>query len=253
MLTIARLTFSRLNERPFQFLYLLGVGLAWLLRNSQDAGLNMLPVLFPQGQASRPFGVVLLLAMALLLVVFLGAGEIPRDISSRFASLLLSKPLRRWEYVAGRALGVFGLGYAVYASWLVAMFAFAHLAGSATATAPSWGALSDSLLPGFLLAPAACCTVALSCYLEDVPVMICMFVYGVVAYLVTLVPLLSSMTPPVIFYPLMTLYYLFPNPVFYLMPVPSLAATLALVVYSFALSALWVAAALPGFTRRDLP
>lgn len=251
MFTIATLTFYRLKEHAFVLLCLLGLGAAWLLRNAQDTSTGVLPVLFPQGQAAAPFGVVMLLLVAVILAVFIGAGEIPRDIATRFASLLLSKPLRRWEYVTGRALGVFLLSYGIYFVWILALFLF-HRFGSHGGEPWTWAMRLDALLAGLVLAPVACCAVACSCFLDDIPVMILAFLYCLLAYLVCLIPVLAGVLPPLLAKPLFAFYCLFPNPVFFLIHLQSAAAKLCLVPYSLSLAGLWLLLALPGFSRRDL-
>ncbi|MFA5204308.1 MAG: hypothetical protein WC708_07875 [Lentisphaeria bacterium] len=253
MFTIIRLTLYRVKEPAYLFLALIGFGLAWTLRHAGAAGLNVSPVLFGPERPARVFSSALLLALAVIYAVFTGAGEVPRDIRTRFASLLLSKPLRRWEYVAGRAGGVFLLCFGTYAAWLAALALFSHTAGGGP-EAVAWSAVryADYLLPGLLLAPLAGATVALTCYLDDIPVMFVLFIYVVLAWLASLIPVVTVVLPRPFQALLMAVYYLFPNPVFYFMEVTGWASRLLLVGYSFALGALWLLLAIPGFNKRDL-
>jgi len=251
MFTIAKLTLYRVKEPAYIFLAVVGLGLAWMLRQANSAGLNVSPVLFGPDRPVRIFSAGLLLALAVVYAVFTGAGEVPRDIHSRFASLLLSKPLRRWEYVAGRALGVLVLCFGTYAMWLAALALFSCLGGG-DASPWNWTGYADYLLPGLLLAPVAGITVALSCYLDEIPVMVIVFVYAVLAWLASLVPVAGAVLPKPVYGVLMAFYYLFPNPVFFFMELPGVLPRVMLVVYSLSLATLWVVLAIPGFTRRDL-
>ena len=253
MFTIAKLTLYRVKEPAYLFLAVVGLGLAWLLRQANSAGLNVSPVLFGPDRPARVFSAGLLLALAVVYAVFTGAGEVPRDIQTRFASLLLSKPLHRWQYVAGRALGVFVLCFGTYAGWLAALALFSHLGGGSGEASPwSWVRYADYLLPGLLLAPVTGLAVALSCYLDEIPVMVMMFIYALLAWLASLIPVVGAVLPKPLYGGLMAFYCLFPNPVFYFMELPGVLPRVMLGVYSLSLAALWILIAIPGFTKRDL-
>lgn len=68
---------------------------------------------------------ILINICVLLLVTVVSATEIPYDISGRVLLVILSKPIRRYQYITGKFMGLLGVGL-IYAS-LTAVFATSAL------------------------------------------------------------------------------------------------------------------------------
>lgn len=252
MFAIASFITRRIAEPAFLFLVLLGVLLAMASNSSGETDMSPLS-LFAASQELRNlrFGPFLLLCLSMAGAVFIGATEIPRDIDSRLISILMSKPIHRWQYLAGKFLGVFFLCYGIYAFWILTLFASNRVTATPELHLP-WEVLLDSLLAGLVLGPICAAAVTLSCYFEELASMVLTFAFILVAGVMGILPILQTFLPKPLFLPFLLLYYCFPNVDYFLsVPAPPLLKAV-LVVYAVAASLVFLAAALPRFYARDL-
>lgn len=253
MAAIASFILRRAKEAPFMVLLFLGVWVAFVSREAGETDMSPLALFAPAAKSlhNLRFGPFILLALSIAGAVFIGATEVPRDIESRLISILLSKPVHRWQYLTGKFLGVFGLVYGMYATWVCLLFAFNRFCSPAYAHMPNY-TFADNLLAGLMLAPICALAVSVSCYFEELASMILTFTYVLVAVVMGVMPVLQTFLPPALFTPFLVMYYCFPNvDYFFSVPAP-IPQKLALIVYAFASSAVYLGFALPRFQQRDL-
>ncbi len=101
---IAEVVFKRIGTRWFWGL--VGGACLVLFLVASDTGPD--PALQIIRNRDRAVGLISLIAI--LLTVVAAATEIPRDVTSRVLLIVLTKPLKRHQFVLGKFLGVLGLG-----------------------------------------------------------------------------------------------------------------------------------------------
>ena len=173
---------------------------------------------------------------------FLGAAEIPRDISSDLILILLSKPIRKISYMLGKYFGMLVICLALYGSSLLVII-LSHWLQTGEIYGPLMILRQLYLALAFL--PFCGMIIMISCFTGELAAMVISFLYLVFALSFSFLPIAVAMLPKGIagyagaagF----ILYYLFPNFIFYFQDFRLFGlVSLMLVIYSLSLSIIFL-------------
>ncbi len=145
---------------------------------------------------------------ALLLVTIVSATEIPYDISGRVLLIILSKPIRRYQYITGKFFGLIAVG-AIYAI-ICSIFAYIVLAMNNSAASLTF--FSPVLMIVLRVLAIAGLATMLSSSFSEVPTIagcICGIIFSFGINVVALMLLKSDMP---------TTYKVMASPILYVMP-----------------------------------
>jgi ABC-type transport system involved in multi-copper enzyme maturation permease subunit len=254
---VSEMTFRRVKEPAFMILFVISGLIGYAVSEMKDFSFNaddsILAGIIAAGHGSQPLsGFVIIFMLSLLVAVFTGATDIPRDIDSRMVMLILAKPVRRSEYLIGKYLGSLSICIAFF---LVASLVAgtAHFIKNGELFPPGVLFRQFFLLLAFF--PFTAMTVMFSTFFADISAMIVTVVYLMfsimLSSLVGLIELLPEGMPAVdIVYPF---YYLFPNYLYYLNAFSNVGLTaVALVVYSFSVTLIFLLIASFRMKNRDM-
>jgi len=254
---VMQLTMVRLREPAFLLLVAIAAGVGYQVSEigplAGEGQPDLLTRLLVAGDASQVTGgFAMILLAALLIAVFVGATDIPREIESRTVMVLLAKPITRGEYLIGKYFGVCALsllfffiaaGAAVIGHWL-----------STGASYPPALLFRQFLLAAAIF-PFAAMTVMFSCFLSDLAAILASVTYLLLALFIGTIPLLLELLPGGLgFTPVLWLIYSwFPNFLHFLQPCrPGGLMLPALLVYAASTSVLLLAVAAYRLRSRDL-
>ena len=173
---------------------------------------------------------------------FLGAAEIPRDISSDLILILLSKPIRKLSYMLGKYFGMLLICIVLYASSLAIIFVSHKLQ---TGEFYSFLLMLKQLYLILAFLPFCGMIIMISCFTGELAAMVISFLYLVFSLSFSFLPIAVAMLPKgVAGYAGAAgfiLYYLFPNFIFYFQDFRMFGLVFfMLLIYSFSLSILFL-------------
>ncbi len=257
MLGVAELTIRKLKEPAFFIMLIAAAVIGMFISdfgNLYDQFKGDIVAQLINVQQGHPIllGSFFSFAVTCLIAIFAGATEIPRDIDTRFIMLIISKPIRKYEYIVGKFLGIFGLCLIFFVS-IEIMIIVGHLLKSGELYPMGLIVRQFNLVLGIL--PLVGCAVMISCFLADFSAMIVAAIYLLFSVSISVVPLIVEMLPEGIGVNsyLFIFYYFFPNFVYYFQSF-SLFGVLgaALVAYSVASTTLFLIIGFLQFNSRDL-
>jgi ABC-type transport system involved in multi-copper enzyme maturation permease subunit len=193
-------------------------------------------------------------AFAVLLAIFTGATDIPRDIDTGMIMVILAKPLKKSDYMLGKYFGVLILCSALFLG-LEAVIYFAHL--YKTHEAYGFSMVVRQLYLVMALVPLVGITVSLSCFLGDLAAMIMTAMYILFSLALGFIPIMVAVLPKgvgagVESY-LFVLYYFFPNYIFYFQTFKLLGIVpFSLLAYSVAMAVIFLIIGAMRLQSRDL-
>ena len=257
IIAVAELTLVRLREPAFMMLMLLAAVIGWGTSEmgafSFEGDSSILAVLLSTSYGRPVLACFMAVLMAtLIMAVFIGATDIPRDIESGMVMVILAKPVNRLEYVLGKYVGVMGICLAFF---LVASLGI--IAGHVTKTGEwfSLGVLARQAFSSLVIFPFAAITVAISTFLRDIGAMIATVLYISLAMVMASAAVLLEMLPrglegaPFAY----ASYFLFPNFLHYFHSFRlSGLVPLALAVYTLCLTAIFLGVAVSRLASRDM-
>ena len=195
---------------------------------------------------------VMILFMTLLIAVFSGATDIPREIDSRMVMLLLAKPISRGEYVIGKYIGILSI---------CLMFFFLASITSIISYFIDSGQFYNIhiiLRQCFLIIvvfPFVAMAMMISTFLNDIAAMILVAVYTLVAFFLSIISILLDLLPKslgVAGY-IHFLAYFVPNLFYFLQPYRLISLTsISLIIYSFSMTVLFLTIATVRLNNTDL-
>lgn len=193
-----------------------------------------------------------ILLISILMAVFIGATDIPRDIETGLIMMLLAKPISKYQYLLGKFVGVLGLCAIFYFGAELTIFITYY---SNNGESYPVGVMLRQLLLFFALLPVVSLTVMISCFVADFSAMILTSIYLISSLSVSIVPILIQLIPKsfgVAFY-FMIIYYFFPNFIYFFQSCSSFSiVTLTLIMYSVSISIIFMSIAYYRIERRDL-
>ena len=184
---------------------------------------------------------------------FLGAAEIPRDISSDLILILLSKPIRKLSYMLGKYFGMLILCLSLYGASLAVIF-IAHKFQTGEFYPLLLMLKQLYLILAFL--PFCGMIIMISCFTGELAAMVISFIYLMFSLSFSFLPIAVAMLPKgVAGYAGAAgfiIYYLFPNFIFYFQDFKMFGLVFfMLLIYSFSLSIIFLLIAVGRLETRD--
>ncbi|MCM8542305.1 MAG: hypothetical protein NE328_18695 [Lentisphaeraceae bacterium] len=251
MFSIARFTILKIFEPAFIFLLVFGFVLSYMTSGNQSLDLSFFTdITNTNTEGNLDIGSFILVMLSLIIAVFVGSTEIPRDLNTRMITILLCKPISRTKYVIGRFAGTWILSSMLYGSWLLALGIFQYLNMPDLFNAKSF---MLNFLYIFALAPVSAVSVTVSTYLDDVPAMIISFILISISFTMGSIPIIITVIPDADLRRLVLLfYYLLPNFTYLFRSFEAAIHCLAFITYCIALSAMLLKVGITHFDDRDL-
>lgn len=197
-------------------------------------------------------GFVVILLMTLIVAIFSGATDIPKDIDSRMIMLILGKPVKRYEYLLGKYLGIVAICLAFF--FCAAIFAFAGCLINSSETITFSIAIRQLML-ALVIFPFVAMAMMISAYLSDVSAMIVAVIYILFSICISTISIFIDMLPrsleavPII-YPLS---YLFPNYFYFFNSFRYTGIVmLALILYAASMTVIFLSIAAFRLDHRDM-
>ncbi len=258
ILAVFEMTVKKVKEPAFSLLFVIAavVGscvsdMESLSFSSQENSLLFGLVSLEQGPPLLA-GFVIILFMSLIVAIFAGATDIPKDIQSRMIVMVLGKPVSRMEYLIGKYLGIVSI-------CLVFFIIAAMSAGVAHyVKTQEFFPLSVFARQFFLLLavfPVAAVATMISTFFGDISAMIVTASYLFISLIVTAVAVFVDMLPRSLGLgsPVNIIAYFFPNFFFFFNSFKFPGIVLgALIVYSLALTVIFLIIAAIRMQHRDM-
>lgn len=254
---ISEMTLKKAKEPAFSLLFVIAAVMGYCVSEMEtlsfqreDATISTL-LSFEQGTPLLA-GFTMILLMTLLVAIFSGATDIPRDIESRMIMLVLAKPVKRIEYLLGKYLGIVIICLVFFfVASLTAIIAHMMKSGGFY----GFGLLFRQSYLIFLLFPFIAMTMMISTFLSDIGAMILTAVYLMFSVSMSAMSIFVDMLPKslgVASY-VHVMAYFFPNYFYYFNSFHLFGlVALSLIVYSFSLTVLFLMIADIRLNNRDV-
>ncbi len=261
MLGIAELTFRKIKESAFIIIFMLAIIAGFILTDSGKISDNTFESsgIIGQLMASRQGYPIMTstfsaIIFTLIMALFTGATDIPRDIESRMIMLLLSKPVSKTRYLLGKYLGLLTLCLIIFLATEITVYLGHYF------TAGEFYPVGMMLKQFYLiliLLPFLAMMVTISCFVPDVSAMILGVLYIMFSISVSTIPILVSMLPQSIAGDvesyLFLIYYMFPNFLYYFQTFSTIGIVpLALVFYSLSMTVIFLTIGVFRMSTRDM-
>jgi hypothetical protein len=255
MWAITKLTFCRAKDSALILLLIMGGIVAFFLR-----GTDIVKVFGENSNALDPvtattgvfMGTAILTGVAILITLFNATSEIPRDINGRLISVLLSKPLSRFQYVMGKFLGTLGISFSFGFFWVTVMLiGRSFLPDPAVSRMGFWEVIAqyNCLLA---LVPTCAFATAVSCFFSDMVSMIIASAYIFISAGMAIGPILASLSGTIFGKLVLFIYLFFPNYLYFLQNQPGLVGSLGCITYSISISLIFIIVGVARFNQGDI-
>ncbi len=260
MFAIAELSIKKLKEPAFFIMFLTALLLSYMfsevdpLSDQTAAGSLLSQVLKSDRGYSLLTSSFFAFTITVIIAVFTGATDIPRDIESRMIMLIMSKPLKKTEYLMGKFLGILGL-CAIFFFSTEFVILIAHYIK--THEMYSFMVIVRQFYLFLALLPLCALSVTVSCFLPDLSAMIITAVYLLFSISFSTVPLLVAMLPSGLAGAfesyIFVFYYFFPNFVYFFQTCHVVGIVpLFLLIYALSSTLILLAIANVRIRTRDL-
>ncbi|MFA7183980.1 MAG: ABC transporter permease subunit [Victivallales bacterium] len=257
ILAIFELTVKKVKEPAFFILFIIAALIGYfvsgmgVLKFSQNEDILFGLISLEQGSPLL-IGFVVILLMTMIVAIFSGATDIPKDIDSRMIMLILSKPVKRAEYLLGKYLGIVAICLGFFFS--AAIFAFVgHFVNSGELI--TFSVAVRQLMLILTIFPFVAMAMMISAYLSDISAMIVAIAYILFSVCISTVSLFIDMLPQSLeAVPLIhPLSYLFPNYFYFFNSFKYNGIVMvALVLYAVAMTAIFLSIAAFRLEHRDM-
>lgn len=256
ILAVSEMTIKKAKEPAFSLLFIIAAVCGYFFSEmgsialQDDTALNT--IISVKEGAPLLAGFIMILLMTLLVAVFTGSTDIPRDIESRMIMIILSKPIRKGEYLMGKYLGILFICLSFFATAsIVAVISHWFKAGEFYETK----ILIRQAYLVLAILPFVAMTMMISTLLSDIAAMIITAVYVMFSVSASTMSVFVDLLPQslgVSFY-VHVFAYFFPNFFYFLnsFEVFGLVA-LSLIFYSFSLTLLFLMLASIRLNSRDV-
>ncbi len=234
MTGIFLMTIRRFRDAASFFIFILGCVFAVLMQ-----GMGQLDILaFSESETELVgtnnvlFGTVILVGLAVLVTIFNAASEIPRDISNRLISVLLSKPISRFQYVLGKFAASLVFGAINGGIWITVLVVCRYFMTNDPIVPFTAGLVFSQYVCLLILFPITAIAICSSCIFSDVVSMIVTSAYIMLSFGVVVVPIMSALSRSGLGKAIMFVYYFFPNLGYFLQSYHSFFGVLGLAIYA---------------------
>jgi len=260
MFGVAELTIKKIKEPAFLIVFLMALGAGFLLTDSTGSEVTtettgmMSQLLASQKGYPILNSSVAAIIFTLIMALFTGATDIPRDIESRMILLVLSKPISKLDYLLGKYLGLLVLCTVIFVATEMTVFVNYYFAAGKMYPL---GLIVKQFYLLLVLFPILAMVVMISCFVPDISAMIVGVVYVLFSASMSTVPLLISMLPKSISggiesY-LFIIYYFFPNYLYYFQTFGNWGLVpFALITYSASITVIFLTIGSIRLNTRDL-
>jgi ABC-type transport system involved in multi-copper enzyme maturation permease subunit len=254
---IFELTIKKVKEPAFSLLFVVAAVVGYFvsemgqLEFGQDNDVLFGLISLEQG-APLQIGFIVIFFMTLIVAVFGGATDIPKDIDTRMIMLILGKPVKRVEYLLGKYLGVAAICLMFFLVAAVGATA-AHLVKTGELFAFSIIVRQFMLMLGIF--PFIAMTMMISAYLSDVSAIIVTVIYLIFSVCISAVSIFIDMLPRSleIVSVIHTISYLFPNYFYFFSSFKYCGVVIvSLVLYAFSITAIFLSIAAYRLNHRDM-
>ena len=260
MFAITLLSIKRMKEPAFFIFLSITLVISYFMADldpltQQVSGASIFAQVLDAGRSSQP----LLSASFVMFIVcavlggFLGASEIPRDISSDLILIILSKPIKKIDYMLGKYFGMLIVCACLFVISEAVIYVTHYIN---TKELYSMMLMLKQLYLLLAFIPYSATIIMISCFTGELAAMIVSFFYLVFSLSFSFIPIAMAMLPKgiagaaggVIF----VLYYFFPNFIFYFQDFKMFGLVfIMLLIYSFSLAAIFLAVAVGRLETRD--
>ena len=256
ILAVSELTFRKIKEPAYSMLLMLAIAMGYFVSEMEAISFqndDLLSGLVSADQGPAVLsGFVFMIILTLLIGVFSGATDLPRDIDSRMIMIILSKPISRMQYLFGKFIGIVGICFLFY------MLSFASAVVThivCTGACYSFAIIIRQMMLALIILPFVAMTVTISTFLSDISAMIVTVVYlifslslSTLAILIALLPKGMS-TGSAVF----LLYYFFPNYFYFIHSFKLIGlVSFSLLVYTLSTTAIFLLIATHRMKTRDM-
>ena len=252
MWAIAQFSLLKMRESAFYMLMIVAAVIC-LFTNSADpvteqvARGSLFSYAFSgsSGAPSIAMGSCVALIISILISSFYGSSEIPSDISSGVILIILSKPVGRLRYLAGKYTAIVIMAYAIFIFLQLVLFASSKFFGFGVIPYNSMEMAFRQLVPALILLPLIAANIAFSIVTGALGAMIFTALYLIFCVVMAFLPLAMSLFPdgmiPFADMLLFAVHYMFLNPLFYFHDMAvGTEPLIALICYSVSVTALFL-------------
>ncbi len=257
ILAISELTFRKVKEPAFMLLFVVAGVIGYCVSEIgnllfSDSDVLLAGMIATEHGTSLRGGVLLIFTLSLLVAVFSGATDIPRDIESRMVMLILAKPVKRHEYLLGKFIGILTICIVFF------MIAFSVASIAHVIKSGEFFPLNVLIRQLFLILaffPFVAMTIVISTYLSDISAMIVTVLFLIFSIVISGVMTLVEMLPKSIDTTsiIYLVYYFFPNYFYFLHSFNNFGfVAFSLVIYSLSISTIFLLIASNRLKNRDM-
>ena len=194
---ISEMTYKKMKEPAFLLLFIIAIFIGYCVSEmdiisfqQDDSALSV--ILASNKGIPLLAGFALILFISLLIAMFFGATDIPRDIESRMIMIILTKPVNRSEYLLGKYIGIMIICLSFFITASLAMI-IAHFAK--TGHSYNFYLLLRQAYLIFAIFPFVAMTMMISTFLSDIVAMIMASIYLLFAISMSAMSIFVDMLP----------------------------------------------------------
>jgi ABC-type transport system involved in multi-copper enzyme maturation permease subunit len=194
---IFEMTVKKIKEPAFMLLFALAAFIGYCVSEmealsfQEDHGILFGLISLEQGETLLA-GFVIILFMSLIVAIFAGSSDIPKDIDSRMIMLILGKPITRIQYLIGKYLGIVCICLLFFFIAAISTV-ISHLAK--TGEMFSFALLFRQCFLVLALFPFVAITMMISTFLSDISAMIVSTVYLALSVFISAISVFVDMLP----------------------------------------------------------
>ena len=246
---IFEMTVKKVKEPAFSLLFVIAAVIGYCVSGmgamalSNNDGLLYGLISLEKGQPLYE-GSVVIMFMTMIIAIFAGATDIPKDIDSRMIMLVLGKPIHRIEYLLGKYLGIIAICFIFFIT--AGVVAIAVNLGTTGQLMPA-KVIVRQLLLMLAVFPFAAMTMMISCFLSDIGAMIVASVYLILSVFFSSISMFVDMLPRSlsVVSAVHFVAYLFPNYFYFFNAFKFVGVVIvALTLYSASMTIIFLAIAL---------
>lgn len=252
MWAIAQFSLLKMRESAF-YLLMIVAALICLFTNTADpvteqvARGSLFSYAFSgsSGAPSIAMGSCVALIISILISSFYGSSEIPSDINTGVILVILSKPVGRLRYLAGKFVAIVIMAFSIFIFLQIVLFASSKFFGFGVIPYNSVQVALRQFIPALILLPLIAANITFSILAGALGAMIFTALYLLFCVVMAFLPLTMALFPdgmiPFADTLLFGVHYLFLNPLFYFHDMAvGTVPLIALVFYSIAVTSLFL-------------
>lgn len=258
MFGVADFTLRKIKEPAFSIILAIGILLGYMVAGGDPMPEDQAGGILSQISSTKGHSLLtssfFAIGITLVMAVFTGATEIPRDIDSGMILLIITKPISKTEYLIGKYLGVLCLCAIIFTASQLTVFATHFFY---TGKLYPFGLMCKQFYLLLAVMPLTALTVMISCFLSDISSMIVSVVYIVFSIAMSGVIILVSLLPKSISSSfeayMLIFYYFFPDFIYYFQNSRLFGVvSLAFLLYSVSITVIFLTIGANALSSRDL-